>query len=72
MEIVDVLVAVEHPTAVGGVVRVADGDVWYVQAGSRWAAVASAGAVTITVTAVDLDPEGVQLRTVENPVTSLI
>jgi hypothetical protein len=44
----------------------------YVQAGSRWAAVASAGAVTITVTGVDLDPEGVQLRTVEDPVTSLI
>jgi hypothetical protein len=44
----------------------------YVEAESRWAAVARAGPVTITVTASHVDPSTLRLRPVHEPIKSLI
>jgi hypothetical protein len=43
----------------------------FVEAGSRWAAVARAGPVTITMTATEIDPATIRLQAAQEPTKSL-
>ena len=44
----------------------------FIEAGSRWAAVARTGPLTITITATDIDPATVRLGSVQEPTKALI